>query len=288
MVDTPYISRVFTPAGDFTSGIEGPAVDRDGNLYAVNFERQHTIGRITPSGAASLFLDLPEGSTGNGIRFDSAHRMLIADYTGHNILRVEMQTEQIEVFAHEPTFHQPNDICIADNDILFASDPDWKGSMGQIWRIDTDGAVTLLESDMGTTNGIEVGPDERTLYVNESVQRNVWAYSLTATGEISDKRLLIQFPDFGMDGMRCDVDGNLYITRHGKGTIAKVSPAGEVLLEIQLKGKMCTNLAFGGTDGCSCYVTLADEGNIELFRTERPGRAWSIQSSSSAPSISVI
>ncbi|MFP6645484.1 MAG: SMP-30/gluconolactonase/LRE family protein [Candidatus Latescibacterota bacterium] len=274
MSDDPYVSRVLTPPGGFTAGIEGPAVDRDGNLYAVSYQRQHTIGRVTPSGETSLFLELPEGSTGNGIRFDSAHRMLIADYTGHNILRVDMETKVLEIIAHEPAFHQPNDICICASDILFASDPDWQASAGQIWRVDIDGTVTLLEDGMGTTNGIEVSPDESTLYVNESVQRNVWAYDLSATGEISNKRLLIRFPDFGMDGMRCDVDGNLYVTRHGKGTVAKVSPAGDVLLEVGLKGKMCTNLAFGGDDGCTCYVTLADEGNVEVFRTERPGRAW--------------
>ncbi len=274
MSDDPYVSRVLTPPGGFTAGIEGPAVDRDGNLYAVSYQRQHTIGRVTPSGETSLFLELPEGSTGNGIRFDSAHRMLIADYTGHNILRVDMETKVLEIIAHEPAFHQPNDICICASDILFASDPDWQASAGQIWRVDIDGTVTLLEDGMGTTNGIEVSPDESTLYVNESVQRNVWAYDLSATGEISNKRLLIRFPDFGMDGMRCDVDGNLYVTRHGKGTVAKVSPAGDVLLEVGLKGKMCTNLAFGGGDGCTCYVTLADEGNVEVFRTERPGRAW--------------
>lgn len=274
MSDDPYVSRVLTPPGGFTAGIEGPAVDRDGNLYAVSYQRQHTIGRVTPSGETSLFLELPEGSTGNGIRFDSAHRMLIADYTGHNILRVDMETKVLEIIAHEPAFHQPNDICICASDILFASDPDWQASAGQIWRVDIDGTVTLLEDGMGTTNGIEVSPDESTLYVNESVQRNVWAYDLSATGEISNKQLLIRFPDFGMDGMRCDVDGNLYVTRHGKGTVAKVSPAGDVLLEVGLKGKMCTNLAFGGDDGCTCYVTLADEGNVEVFRTERPGRAW--------------
>ena len=274
MSNDPYVSRVLTPPGGFTAGIEGPAVDRDGNLYAVSYQRQHTIGRVTPSEETSLFLELPEGSTGNGIRFDSAHRMLIADYTGHNILRVDMETKVLEIIAHEPAFHQPNDICICASDILFASDPDWQASAGQIWRVDIDGTVTLLEDGMGTTNGIEVSPDESTLYVNESVQRNVWAYDLSATGEISNKRLLIRFPDFGMDGMRCDVDGNLYVTRHGKGTVAKVSPAGDVLLEVGLKGKMCTNLAFGGDDGCTCYVTLADEGNVEVFRTERPGRAW--------------
>ena len=186
MSDDPYVSRVLTSPGGFTAGIEGPAVDRAGNLYAVSYQRQHTIGRVTPSGETSLFLELPEGSTGNGIRFDSAHRMLIADYTGHNILRVDMETKVLEIIAHEPAFHQPNDICICASDILFASDPDWQASAGQIWRVDINGTVTLLEDGMGTTNGIEVSPDESTLYVNESVQRNVWAYDLSATGEISN------------------------------------------------------------------------------------------------------
>lgn len=276
MQDEMEESRVFTPAGGFTSGIEGPGVDRDGNLFAVNFARQHTIGQVTPDGAASVFIELPEGSTGNGIRFDRSGRMLIADYTGHNILRVDMQSQAIEVFAHESDMHQPNDICIRSDDVIFASDPDWANSTGQIWRIDPDRTVHLLESEMGTTNGIEVSADESTLYVNESVQRNVWAYDLATDGTVAGKRLLLQFPDYGMDGMRCDVDGNLYITRHGKGTIAKVSPSGDVLREIQLQGTMCTNLAFGGPDGRTCYVTMADTGNVEVFRTDRPGRAWEL------------
>ena len=282
-----YVATVFTPVGSFTDGVEGPACDRDGNLYAVNYARQHTIGKVTPSGEASVFLELPNGSIGNGIRFDSRGDMYIADYTNHNVLRVDMKAcaqatslqernAAISVYAHEPSMNQPNDIAISANDIIFASDPNWGGSWGQLWRVDRDGKVTLLETQMGTTNGIEVSPDERTLYVNETAQRNVWAYDLSPTGEISNKRLLIQFADYGMDGMRCDMDGNLYITRWGKGTVAKVSPQGDVLLEVELTGKKCTNIAFGGPDGCTCYVTLADQGNIETFRVERPGRAWQL------------
>jgi len=271
-----FISKTFTEPGGFTSGIEGPACDAEGNLYAVNYERQHTIGKVTPQGECSLFVELPNGSIGNGIRFNQAGYMLIADYTNHNILKVDMDTREIYVYAHESTMNQPNDIAIGANDILYASDPNWGNSTGQIWRIDTDGMVVLLETDMGTTNGIEVSPDEKTLYVNESVQRNIWAYSLSTKGEISDKRLLIQFPDFGMDGMRCDVEGNIYVTRHGKGTVAKVSPQGEVLLEVELAGKQCTNLAFGGPDGRTCYVTVADKGNIEYFRVDLPGRSWQL------------
>lgn len=271
-----FVAQEFTPVNGFTSGIEGPACDAAGNLYAVNYERQHTIGKVTPDGDASVFVELSIGSIGNGIRFDSEGFMFIADYTNHNVLRVDMNTRETSIYAHEPTMNQPNDLAIGANDILYASDPNWGASTGQIWRVDTDGTVTLLETDMGTTNGIEVSPDEKVLYVNESVQRNVWAYDLSSEGDISNKRLLIQFPDFNMDGMRCDVEGNLYITRHGKGTVAKLSPTGEVLLEVQLTGKLCSNLAFGGPDGRTCYVTMADRGNVEVFRSDTPGRSWQL------------
>jgi gluconolactonase len=276
MSEALFVSRVLTPPHGFTDGIEGPACDREGNLYAVNFARQHTIGKVTPEGHAEVFIELPNGSIGNGIRFNRKGDMLIADYTNHNVLKVDMKTRELSVFAHEPTMNQPNDIAISAADIIFASDPNWKESTGQIWRVDRDGRVTLLETHMGTTNGIEVSADEKTLYVNESVQRNVWAYDLSPTGEVSNKRLLHQFPDFGMDGMRTDTAGRLYITRWGKGTVAILSPDGELLREVALTGKNCTNIAFGGPDGCTCYVTVADQGNVEAFRTDTPGRSWQL------------
>ena len=271
-----FVAQEFTPVNGFTSGIEGPACDAVGNLYAVNYARQHTIGKVTPDGTASVFVELANGSIGNGIRFNSEGSMFIADYTNHNVLKVDMETRDISVHAYEPTMNQPNDLAIGANAVLYASDPNWAESTGQIWRVDTDGNVTLLEADMGTTNGIEVSPDERLLYVNESAQRNIWVYDLSPEGEISNKRLLIQFPDFNMDGMRCDIDGNLYVTRHGKGTVAKLSPAGEVLLEVELTGKLCSNIAFGGPDGRTCYVTMADRGNVEVFRADCPGRSWQL------------
>ena len=93
----------------------------------------------------------------------------------------------------------------------------------------------------------------------------------------AEKHLLIEFPEFGMDGMRCDIDGNLYIARFGKGTVVKVSPEGRVLQEIALKGKRPTNVAFGGKDGKTIYVTLQDQGNLESFVVELPGREWKMQ-----------
>ncbi len=265
---------VFTPVNSFTSGAEGPAVDKDGNLYAVNFSREGTIGKVTSTGQGIIFIELPDGSIGNGIRFSGNGDMFIADYTNHNILKVDMSTKQLNVFAHDTSMNQPNDIAIDKKDRLYASDPNWKEGTGQIWRIDLDAKIILLEDKMGTTNGIEVSADDKILYVNESVQRKVWAYDLSAVGEMSNKRLLIEFPDFGMDGMRCDTEGNLYITRHGKGTVVKVSPSGKILQEITLTGKNPSNIAFGGKDGRTVYVTLQDQGNIETFRVDKPGREW--------------
>ena len=53
---------------------------------------------------------------------------------------------------------------------------------------------------------------------------------------MSNKRVLIAFTDFGMDGMRCDINGNLYIARFGKGTVVKVSPEGKIIKEVTLTG----------------------------------------------------
>ncbi len=267
-------SQSFTEPGGFTDGIEGPACDADGTLYAVNYARQHTIGRVTPDGACDVFLQLPGGSSGNGIRFSSNGDMLIADYTGHNVLRVEMATRALTVHAHEPAMSQPNDLAIRADDTVYASDPDWAAGTGRLWRVGADGTVDLLEAGMGTTNGIEVAPTEDVLYVNESVQRRIWAYDLGRDGAVANKRLLIEFPDFGLDGMRCDVAGNLYVTRYGKGVVVKISPRGEALTEIPLAGSNPTNIAFGGPDGRTCYVTVADRGNVETFRADLPGREW--------------
>jgi hypothetical protein len=160
-----FVARPLTAEGSFTRGIEGPACDAAGNVYAVNYQREHTIG-------------------------------------------------------------------------------------------------------------IEVSPDGKMLYVNESRQRKVWAFRIEPDGSLAAKQLLIEFPDHGMDGMRCDVDGNLYITRQGKGTVVKLSPQGDVLREIGVLGAHPSNLCFGGPDGRTAYVTEVDRKRIVQFRVDRPGLSW--------------
>jgi gluconolactonase len=272
--DQPFLARPFTKDNAFTPGIEGPGCDAQGNVYVVNYERQQTIGRVTPEGHAEVFVTLPGKSTGNGIVFDRHGTMYVADYVEHKVWKINPTTRAMTVFAHEPRMNQPNDLAIAPDGTLYASDPSWAKSTGQVWKIDRQGKVTLVAPDMGTTNGIEVSPDGKTLYVNESVQRNVWAFPIAADGSLGPKRLLRKFEDHGFDGMRCDVDGNLYITRYGKGTVAVVSPDGKLLREIDVLGASPSNLCFGGPDGRTVYVTEVTHRRLVAFRTERPGLAW--------------
>ncbi len=267
-----FVAEDFTEENLFSNNIEGPAFDAKGNLYVVNFQKDGTIGKVNPDGTAELFLILPQGSTANSIQFDDKGSMYLADYTGHNVLVVNLSTREVSKFVHSELFHQPNDLCINRRNQLFASDPDWKNSSGKLWRIDPDSSLVLLQDSMGTTNGIELNPPEDILYVNESVQRRIWAFDVDKDGNISNQRLFVEFPDFGLDGMKCDKSGNLYVTRYDKGTIAIFSPDSKLLREVTLKGKKCSNLVFGGHDGKTVYVTLQDRKGMEKFRSDISGK----------------
>ena len=222
-------SRPIVPAGTFRGFAEGPACDRSGALYAVGCPETGSIGRIAEDGAWTEFLRLPAPRVGNGIRFArSGEWMFVADYVGHAILAVELATARFEVWAEDPAMHQPNDLAITAGDLLFASDPHFESRSGRIWRIGPDRLPTVLDGAMGTTNGIETSPDDSILYVDESLERRIWAFDLSPAGEISGKRLLHEFDDGQLDGMRCDVDGNLYVARFDASAVAVISPAGDL------------------------------------------------------------
>ena len=271
--ETLWTARPFSSDG-FTTGIEGPACDRSGAVFCVGFGDPRNIARVTPDGRAERFLALPEGSAGNGIRFDRSGRMYVADYTGHKVHRIDPATRQRVTVVHEPRMNQPNDLAIAADGTLYASDPNWKDGTGQLWRVDPKGAAHREAEGMGTTNGIEVSPDGKRLYVNESVQRRIWVFDIGPDGRLGKRRLFKEFPDHGFDCMRCDVDGNLYVTRHGKGTVVKLSPSAEILREIDVLGPHPTNLCFGGDDGCTVLVTEAHAKRLVSFRVDRPGLEW--------------
>jgi streptogramin lyase len=261
-----YITTDLLEEKIFPEGMEGPSIDKNGWLYAVSYGRRGTIG-ITDIALneAKLFLELPKGSTGNGIRFDSDGLMYVADYTAHNVLQIDPVTRKISILVHCGEMSQPNDLSISKKSgYIYLSDPDWTANKGKLWLVKKTGEVILLESDMGTTNGIEVSPDGKILYVNESNQRNIWKYVIDKDGLLKTKKLMHKFSDFGMDGMRCDSGGNLYVARYGAGEIVKFLPSGRISKIYKLQGKNCTNITLSN-DEKRAYVTMQDRGCFEVI-----------------------
>ncbi|KAJ1801904.1 hypothetical protein LPJ56_006322 [Coemansia sp. RSA 2599] len=172
--------------------------------------------------------------------------------------------------------------------------PDTAVGDGDLWTCSAGGTAKKLGS-FRRTNGIELSPDEKTLYLSEAsnvggkvVSNLVLAFDVDVrTGEISRKRV---FADFGsldgsgandVDGMRADAHGNLYVARWGAGKIAKLSPAGALVAYIRLPGiDQVTNLELAGPHGRDLFAVGACKSNpakgcIDRYTVPVEGRAFS-------------
>lgn len=297
--ETLFVSRlVARHLPGYVKGIEGPAVDASGTLYVANFGPLGTIGKLAPGATGAVqFAELPGGSIGNGIRIDRDGRMYVADFARHNIFMFELggsgAPRRSLYFESNRSpagpAKQPNDLAIAADGTLYASDPDFRGRSGRIWRItraaDGTGRGEVMTSDRastGVTNGIDLSPDGRLLYVSESATRELWSYRLDGT-HLREPRLLKRFDnpppvrDSELDGLRTDVDGNIYVTRPATGLVTRVSADGGSARHVRLLGKNPSNLTFGGPDGRTVFITQVDGGFIESFRVDRPGREPCLQ-----------
>jgi sugar lactone lactonase YvrE len=276
-------------------GIEGPAVDADGTLYFVHFKKNgQKIGKISRLKAGAKksepLPDLTGGSIGNGIRFDKQGRMYVADYPNHNVLKFEKGQTKATVFFTTrerpngaPKFNQPNDLAIAADGTLYASDPDFNANTGRIWRIVRDAqgeavgeimaAQGLITPSMGTTNGLDLSPDDKTLYVAESNTKKIQAYRIDGTTLVFE-RTVIPLPGSDPDGLRTDAQGRIYVARNGGKEVIRFKPDGSEPLSIKTSGTRPSNLTFGGPDGKTVFVTQVDGGLIESFRVDVPGREF--------------
>jgi signal peptidase len=290
-----FISERLTPKNEYTGQVEGPAVDPSGNLYVVNFGKAGTIGRIKAGTATSaLFATLPvlppangkppEQSKGSGIRFDRQGRMYVAAFNTHKIFVFEpgQTTPRIHLDA---AFNQPNDLAIAADGTIYASDPKRPGTTGRIWRITRDAngqavgqvMTSAKRPTMGLTNGLDLSPDDQTLYVSESNTGQIWSYRIDGA-QLKDDTLLFTFGS-DVDGLRVDADGTIFVARPNDGAIGVLKNKTR-LTDIKTEGKTPNNLTFGGPDGQTVFVTQVvttsnpREGFVESFRASRPGREF--------------
>lgn len=275
------------------TGIEGPAVDVEGNLYFVHRKglKDGKILRLKPGAKKSeVYAALTGGSLGNGIRFDKDERMYVADFQQHNVLVFEKGKRKSSVYfttnalpKGATKFHQPNDLAIGNDGTLYASDPNFGGNTGQIWRITRDangkGQGAVMTSDrtkpMGVTNGLDLSPDGTTLYVGESNTGEIWAYRIDGNKLISltGGSPMTTLSGGDVDGMRTDVKGRLYVTHNGAGKITVITPmSAQAPTVIPTLATGPSNLTFGGPDGKTVYVTQTKGGFIEAFTVDTPGR----------------
>jgi gluconolactonase len=257
-----------------TAFTEGPAVDRQGNVYFTETTFQR-IMKLAPDGKLTVFRENSNGA--NGLIFDAQGRLIACEAGKQHpprVTRTDLATGKVEVLADNyrgVRFTAPNDVTLDGKGRIYFTDLPG----GAVYRIDPGGKLTrLLERPaIERPNGISISPDDRTLYLVEANQaeggaRMIRAYDLGADGSLSRMRVFHNFyPGRSADGLCMDTQGNLYAAaglhrRRGtsetldtKPGIHVFTPKGELRKFYPVPEDTITNCAFGGPDNKTLYVT---------------------------------
>jgi gluconolactonase len=275
---------------------EGPAVDRDGNVYFTELVFQR-IMKLTPQGVLTVFRE--QSNSANGMLIDpqgrliacegaESRRMGVLQTFKPRVTRTDLKTGRTEVIADNyqgKPFVGPNDVTIDSKGRLYFTDL----TGGAVYRLDGPGQIAriLTTPEIQRPNGIQISPDDRTLYLIEANQaeggaRMIRAYDLHADGTVANMRVHYNFyPGRSADGMSIDSEGNLYAsagmgqlrgsseTLDTKTGIYVISPKGALVKFIPIPEDYITNNAFGGPDMKTLYVTAGK--TLYKLRTDIAG-----------------
>ena len=244
----------------------------------------NAVYRWSEGEGASLWLQ-PAGYTGevpregesgsNGLLLDAEGRLVLAQHGDRRIARMNAPWDapkpNFETLAGEyegKRFNSPNDVATRSNGDLYFTDPPYGLEGGVepkeldfqgVYRLATDGSLTLLIDDLSRPNGIAFSPDQSILYVANSDGANqpvVMAYDVEPDGNIANGRVF--FESWG-DGMAVDQQGNVYVTGPGGGVLI-INANGEHLGTL-LAPPRTSNATFG-EDGSTLFITA----NTRLVR----------------------
>ncbi|WP_306397834.1 SMP-30/gluconolactonase/LRE family protein [Telluria beijingensis] len=242
---------------------EGPVWIKDA-LYFSDFSFGEgfpsRVRKFSPDGAVSTAL---EDAGSNGLAVDASGALVAATHKYKAMSRYDLASGKRASIATRyqgQVFNSPNDIAIAADGTIYFTDPDYQKAAapgGQpvtgIYRIATDGTVTLVDGTRKNPNGIALSLNGDILYVNAS-DGAVRAYPIK-NGVPQQGHDLIKGIENG-DGMTLDCHGNLYVTEHGPKRVRVFTPQGRELATIRVDANV-TNVAFGGADGKTLYITGA-------------------------------
>jgi gluconolactonase len=278
---------------------ESPTVDKDGSVYFAENVSERIL-KLSPEGAVTTFR---EHFRASGCLFDLNGRLiLLGQETGPKpgkpgVFRVDVASGKTETLAdiyEGKPLEAPNDVTMDRKGTLYFTD---RPSVS-VYRIDAPGKIVKIlgAPEVQWPNGIQISPDDKTLYVVETNQakggaRRINAYDLGADGMTSHMRVLYNFyPGRSADGMSIDEQGNLYAsaglnwpaslrfrpnraaadeTMDTKAGVYVISPQGKLLKFIPVPEDTITNNAFGGPDMKTLYITAGK--TLFKVRTEIAG-----------------
>ncbi|HET6609464.1 MAG TPA: SMP-30/gluconolactonase/LRE family protein [Rhodopila sp.] len=265
--------RTNRPGVETPSFLEGPSFDKDGNLFVVDVPHGRVF-RITPDGAFTVVTEY-DGEP-NGLKIARDGRIIITDFR-HGLMQLDPASGKVTPLLHGPRserFKGVNDLFFGTNGDLYFTDQGETGlhdPTGRVYRLAADGRLDCLVNTVPSPNGLVMDRHEKALYVAVTRGNCIWRLPDPQSGSPGKVGLFIQLSGGpgGPDGLALDSEGNLAIAHFGLGCVWLFSPHGEPLLRINsCRGRLTTNLAYGGADGCSLFITESESGCI--LRAELP------------------
>ena len=256
------ISTVKKVKGDFQF-TEGPVWDMEGNLYFSDVAA-NKIYKMNEKEEISVFLE-PSGHA-NGLMFTDENNLIICQMDG-KLISINPGIKKITVLTdkYEGTrYNAPNDLVVDKTGGVYFTDPPFRApqplpqGIEAVYYRSIDGKVTRLLDNLKAPNGIILSPDEKTLYVIPSMQKEMWAYPVSASGKLGEGKIFCELrqpegqDNSGGDGVTIDSNGNLYIT---SGLGIQVFDVGGKLLGIIEFPEQPANVTFGGPEMKTLYVT---------------------------------
>jgi gluconolactonase len=213
----------------------------------------------------------------NGLMLDGEQRLVLCEHGDRRVTRIEKDGSKTILCDNYlgKKLNSPNDLTIHPNGDIYFTDPPYglaKGAKREldfqgVFRISAkDGKVSLVSKDL-RPNGIALTPDAKKLYVTNG---NSWmVFPVHEDGTTGKARVFVDIkkwpapvPPGGPDGLKCDVDGNIFAT--GPGGVCVMAPDGTLLGRF-LTGDRTANLCFGEADGQTMFVCVNHRiGRIQL------------------------
>ena len=254
---------------EIVSGIQQPEgpVWREGLGLLFSDIKGNKIYKWTSEKGKEVYLD-PSYNT-NGLAYDLEGRLVAGQMGLRRVVRFEKDGSQTSLADSYDgkKLNSPNDLVIKSDGAIFFTDPDFNIPSGEskelsfngVYRISPSGVLQLLTSSLTLPNGICFSPDESKLYVNDSQVHKIYVWDVVDDSTITNKKLLYTIPvPFGYaDGMKIDVDGNIYCTC--SSYVWVISPEGELIGKIDLPTSVsASNCAWGDDDNRTLFITAGN------------------------------